>query len=223
MEILRNKRCKIWTFQCESFELDPDSRRLRPLNVAISFEKLIINTLLLKEISMILTVAILHLFVQRRVLTLPSLRYRSESFDYPIFVSLLSVTFHHYQIWNMTLCKTHKEITFYHQKKDFISTYWHSSSVCLLESVQKKNFPLNNWTAMTANINWNSIYTMRILITFFSEFTTQSNTALSFGTRLIVFSGRKTRSTRNDLIVDKLLVTSLPASPLKNKWNEKWK
>lgn len=57
---------------------------------------------------------------------------------------------------------------------------------------------------------------MRILITFFRELTTQSNTALSLGTRLIVFNGRNTRSTRSDLIVDRLLVTSLPASPLKN-------
>jgi hypothetical protein len=68
---------------------------------------------------------------------------------------------------------------------------------------------------MTAKINWNNMYTMRMLITFFNELTTQSNTAFSFGTRLIVFSGRSTRSTRSDLMVDKLLVTSLPASPLK--------
>ena len=32
-------------------------------------------------------------------------------------------------------------------------TYWHSSAVCLLKSVQQKNFPLNNWTPTTANIN----------------------------------------------------------------------
>lgn len=61
---------------------------------------------------------------------------------------------------------------------------------------------------------------MRILITFLSEFTTQSNTALSFGTRLIVFKGRSTRRTRKDLIVDKLLVTSLPASPLEKYTHE---
>lgn len=58
---------------------------------------------------------------------------------------------------------------------------------------------------------------MRILITFLRELTTQSNTAFNLGTRLIVFNGRNTRSTRSDLIVDRLLVTSLPASPLKKK------
>lgn len=51
-------------------------------------------------------------------------------------------------------------------------------------------------------------------MTFFSELTTQSNTAFNFGTRLMVFSGRSTRSTLKDLIVDKLLVISLPPSPL---------
>lgn len=45
---------------------------------------------------------------------------------------------------------------------------------------------------------------MRIFITFFKEFTKQSNTAFNFGTRLIVFKGLSTRSTRRDLIVDKL-------------------
>jgi hypothetical protein len=58
-----------------------------------------------------------------------------------------------------------------------------------------------------------------MFITFFSELTTQSNTALSFGTRLIVLSGRNTRNTLSDLIVDKLLVISLPALPLKLKVN----
>lgn len=49
-----------------------------------------------------------------------------------------------------------------------------------------------------------------MLITFFKEFTTQSNTAFSFGTRLIVFNGRSTLSTRNDLIVDKFCPAELP-------------
>lgn len=92
------------------------------------------------------------------------------------------------------------------------STYWQSTALCLLSSEQKKNLPLNSCTPMTAKINWNSMYTMRIFTTFFSELTTQSNTAFSFGTRLIVFSGRNTRSTRSDLIVDKFCPT-LPFSP----------
>lgn len=45
-----------------------------------------------------------------------------------------------------------------------------------------------------------------MLNTFFSELTTQSNTAFSLGTRLMVFSGRNTRSTLNDLMVPKLAV-----------------
>lgn len=44
-----------------------------------------------------------------------------------------------------------------------------------------------------------------MFITFFNEFTKQSNTAFNFGTRLIVFNGLNTRSTRNDFIVDKFL------------------
>lgn len=47
------------------------------------------------------------------------------------------------------------------------------------------------------------MYTIRILTTFLSELTTQSNTAFNFGTRFIVFNGRNTRNTRSDLIVDK--------------------
>lgn len=47
-------------------------------------------------------------------------------------------------------------------------------------------------------------------MTFLSEFTTQSKTAFSLGTRLIVFSGRNTRSTRNDLMVPKLAVADFP-------------
>lgn len=44
-----------------------------------------------------------------------------------------------------------------------------------------------------------------MLKTFLSELTTQSKTALSFGTRLIVLRGRSTRSTLSDLIVFKFL------------------
>jgi hypothetical protein len=40
---------------------------------------------------------------------------------------------------------------------------------------------------------------MRMLKTFFNEITTQSKTALSFGTRLIVLRGRKTRKSFKDL------------------------
>ena len=51
---------------------------------------------------------------------------------------------------------------------------------------------------------------MRILNTFLRELTTQSNTALSLGTRLIVLSGLRTRSTRRDLIVLKFCPVELP-------------
>ena len=51
---------------------------------------------------------------------------------------------------------------------------------------------------------------MRILITFFNELTTQSNTAFSFGTRLIVFNGLSTLKTRSDFIVDKFWPAELP-------------
>lgn len=91
-----------------------------------------------------------------------------------------------------------------------IMTYWQSSFLYLLSSVQKKNFPLNNCTAITANINWKSMYTIRMFITFFKEFTTQSNTAFNFGTRLIVFNGLSTLSTRSDLIVDRFCPALLP-------------
>lgn len=47
------------------------------------------------------------------------------------------------------------------------------------------------------------MYTMRMLMTFFKEFTTQSNTAFNFGTRFIVFNGLSTLNTLNDFIVDK--------------------
>ena len=33
-------------------------------------------------------------------------------------------------------------------------TYWHSSAVFLPTSLQWKNFPLNNWTPTTANMNY---------------------------------------------------------------------
>jgi hypothetical protein len=64
------------------------------------------------------------------------------------------------------------------------------------------------------------MYTIKMLMTFFSELTTQSKTAFNFGTRLMVFSGRSTRSTLNDLMVDKLLVISLPPLPLIEKEEE---
>lgn len=47
------------------------------------------------------------------------------------------------------------------------------------------------------------MYTMRMLMTFFKEFTTQSNTAFNFGTRFIVFKGLSTLNTLNDFIVDR--------------------
>lgn len=62
---------------------------------------------------------------------------------------------------------------------------------------------------MTANINWNSIYTTKIFKTFFNEFTKQSNTALSLGTLLMVFNGRSTLRTLKDFIVDKLAAALL--------------
>lgn len=59
-------------------------------------------------------------------------------------------------------------------------------------------------------MNWKRIYTMRMLNTFFSEVTTQSNTAFNLGTLLIVFNGRKTLRTRSDLIVLKFCPVELP-------------
>lgn len=44
-----------------------------------------------------------------------------------------------------------------------------------------------------------------MFITFFNEFTKQSNTALSFGTLLIVFKGLSTLNTRNDFIVERFV------------------
>lgn len=58
---------------------------------------------------------------------------------------------------------------------------------------------------------------MRILMTFFKEFTTQSNTAFNFGTRFIVFKGLSTLNTRNDFIVDRFC----PAPLLTPLWKKK--
>ncbi len=52
-----------------------------------------------------------------------------------------------------------------------------SSFVSFDASVQYRNFPLKSCTAITAKMNWNSMYTIIMLNTFFREFTTQSNTA----------------------------------------------
>lgn len=49
------------------------------------------------------------------------------------------------------------------------------------------------------------MYTIRMFITFFNEFTKQSNTALSFGTLLIVFKGLNTLNTRKDFIVERFV------------------
>lgn len=54
------------------------------------------------------------------------------------------------------------------------------------------------------------MYTIRMFITFFKEFTTQSNTAFNLGTRLIVFKGLSTRNTRRDLMVDRFCPALLP-------------
>lgn len=97
-----------------------------------------------------------------------------------------------------------------------ITTHWHVSFIDLLLSLQKKNLPWNNCTAMTAKMKWNNIYTINIFMTFFNEFTTQSNTAFSLGTRLIVFSGRNTLNTRSDLMVDKLVPTEPPLYKITN-------
>lgn len=53
-----------------------------------------------------------------------------------------------------------------------------------------------------------------MFMTFFNELTTQSKTALSFGTRLMVFRGRNTLSTRSDLMVDKFVPTEPPLKQL---------
>ena len=51
---------------------------------------------------------------------------------------------------------------------------------------------------------------MRMLKTFLSELMTQSNTALSFGTLLMVFKGLSTRKTLKDLITPKFSPAELP-------------
>lgn len=56
---------------------------------------------------------------------------------------------------------------------------------------------------------------MRMLITFFKEFTKQSKTAFNFGTLLMVFNGRKTRNTLRDFIVERL-APAAPPPPLKS-------
>lgn len=49
--------------------------------------------------------------------------------------------------------------------------------------------------------------------TFFREFTTQSNTALSLGSRLMVLRGLRTRRTLRDLMV----LISFPLDPLEGR------
>lgn len=53
------------------------------------------------------------------------------------------------------------------------------------------------------------MYTIRMFITFFREFTKQSNTAFNLGTLLIVFKGLNTRSTLNDFMVERLWLDAL--------------
>lgn len=91
-----------------------------------------------------------------------------------------------------------------------VRTHWQVPLIDLLLSLQQKNLPWNNCTAITAKIKWNSMYTINMFMTFFKELTTQSKTALSLGTRLMVFNGRNTLSTRSDLIVDKFVPTVPP-------------
>lgn len=56
-----------------------------------------------------------------------------------------------------------------------------------------------------------------MLITFFRELTTQSNTAFSLGTLLIVFRGLKTLKTLNDLIVERFEPAEDPLKIYNNK------
>ena len=49
-----------------------------------------------------------------------------------------------------------------------------------------------------------------MLKTFLSELMTQSKTALSLGTRLMVFKGRSTRRTRRDFMVARFSPPELP-------------
>ncbi len=67
---------------------------------------------------------------------------------------------------------------------------------------------------MTAKMKWNNMYTIKILMTFFKELTTQSKTAFSLGTRLIVFNGRNTLNTLRDLMVPRLAVADFPFVPV---------
>ena len=64
---------------------------------------------------------------------------------------------------------------------------------------------------------------MRILKTFFRELTTQSNTALSLGTRFIVFRGLNTLRTRNDFIVLKFCPVELPLKWIRHGKERKMK
>ena len=88
--------------------------------------------------------------------------------------------------------------------------HWHWLASSLLLSVQKKNFPLNSWTAITAKMKWNRRYTTKMLNTFLSELMTQSKTAFNFGTLLMVLRGLSTRSTRRDFMVPKFSPPELP-------------
>ena len=51
---------------------------------------------------------------------------------------------------------------------------------------------------------------MRMLNTFLRELITQSNTAFSLGTLLIVFRGLRTRNTRSDFITPRFSPAELP-------------
>jgi hypothetical protein len=57
----------------------------------------------------------------------------------------------------------------------------------------------------------------RMLNTFLREFITQSKTAFSFGTRLMVFKGRSTRRTRKDFIVPRFSPPELPLKKFRQK------
>ena len=61
--------------------------------------------------------------------------------------------------------------------QNMIDTNWHSSSVSILSSVQWKNIPWKNWTAIAANIIWNNMWTIIIGVTFLTAVTRHSNTA----------------------------------------------
>lgn len=65
---------------------------------------------------------------------------------------------------------------------------------------------------------------MKMLNTFLRELTTQSKTALSFGTRLMVLSGLRTRRTRKDLMVLRFCPVELPLinEKMKTSLRECW-